>query len=452
MCGHHRGSAAIQAPDAPQERSEPSAPISYDRRRTAHEVRRCKKGQRTDIKPPEWDKFGYFERGEVLERPVVYDSQTVPIPRVRSCDVDAERFHKEYASKNRPVIVEGAARHWLAMQRWSIPSLEERFRNVDFKVGKDDDGKTLRMKFKYFADYMRHQRDDSPLYLFETTLDEDASMRHMLDDFEIPAIFPHDWFGLVNHEARPPHRWFCIGPKRSGTTVHTDPLGTSAWNAVTHGRKRWVLFEPSTPRRVAKAKDVINKGEDNEAIMYFDFLLPRLKKANPEVRVYEGIQEPGDIIFVPGDWWHGVLNIEDCVAVTQNYVGPDNFETVWKRCRKEREKIAYLWLRNMRKFAPGLHRQALELNRRDGFKMRHERKKGENVAEGSSSSSESSSSDSTSDEWNDLSHEGLAGVRAATLPRATAGADEKSSKRRRVDRGEDPAAAKPAPAPEAGRA
>ena len=38
-----------------------------------------------------------------------------------------------------------------------------------------------------------------------------------------------------------------------------------------------------------------------------------------QVRSYEGLQHPGDIIFVPGDWWHGVLNLQDCVAVTQNY-------------------------------------------------------------------------------------------------------------------------------------
>ena len=159
---------------------------------------------------------------------------------------------------------------------------------------------------------------------------------------------------VVHRVLRPPFRWFCIGPKRSGTTVHTDPLGTAAWNAVTHGVKHWVLFEPQESRRVVKGKDFIHEGEDDEAIMYYDFILPRIKRAHPEVRVYEGLQKPGDLIFVPGDWWHAVLNIEDCVAVTQNYVGPDNFDMVWKKTRKEREKLAYLWLRNMRKFAPRL--------------------------------------------------------------------------------------------------
>merc|ERR1712039_422312 len=215
----------------------------------------------------------------------------------------------------------------------------------------------------YYADYVRNQQDDSPLYLFETNMDENAYIRTLTNDFEIPDVFPYDWLALVNSDSRPPYRWFCIGPKRSGTTVHIDPLATSAWNAVTHGTKRWVLFEPKEKKRVVTGKDHRRSGEDDEAIMYFDFILPRVKRAHPELKVYEGLQNPGDVIFVPGDWWHGVLNLEDTVAVTQNYVGPDNFDLVWQRTRKEREKVAHLWMRNMRKFAPELYERAVAMNK-----------------------------------------------------------------------------------------
>merc|ERR1719253_1550333 len=233
---------------------------------------------------------------------------------------------------------------------------------------------------------MKKQQDDSALYLFETGINSNADMSTLKEDYTVPDLFPHDWFSLINQDALPPFRWWCIGPKRSGTTVHTDPLGTAAWNAVTSGVKRWVLFEPNTTKRVAKGKDVIKKGEDDEAAMYFDFILPRIKEANPDLRVYEGLQNPGDIIFVPGEWWHGVLNLQDCVAVTQNYVGPDNFEMVWQHTRSEREKVASLWFRNMKKWAPELHRWASELNARDRFKMRIERAPGETVEGGKSDS------------------------------------------------------------------
>lgn len=410
-----------------------SGPMPSTHRRTKGEVRRCKKGERSDLRPSEWDKFGYAadKDKDVCSRPIVYDNQTVPITRVKHGDLSAEEFHERFAMKDRPVIIEGAASHWPAMQEWSLDKLARRFKHVSVKVGADDKGKKLKMKFKYFCDYIRHQRDDNPLYLFESDIHDNPHFQHLVNEYEVPEYFPNDWLNMLNRDSRPPHRWLCIGPKRSGTTVHTDPLDTSAWNAVTHGSKRWVLFEPSVHRYIAKGKECRRKGEDDKAIMYFDFVLPRIKEAHPDVTIYEGMQNPGDIIFVPGRWWHGVLNTEDCVAVTQNYCGPDNFERVWCRTRKDREKVAYLWLRNMRKFAPNLYDRAIEMNKRDKFKMRHQRPAGSRLP--SASSSSSSSSDSTTDDADDLSPTGLDNVMVAKyLKRAQESAARKGLKRRRL--------------------
>ena len=118
----------------------------------------------------------------------------------------------------------------------------------------------------------------------------------------MPEYFRDDLFRLVGEKKRPPYRWFLLGPERSGSGVHTDPLATSAWNTVISGRKRWVLFPPDTPRSVAKGLDVILKGEDDEAINYFVDILPRIReKYGGSVKIYEFIQEPGETVFVPGE-------------------------------------------------------------------------------------------------------------------------------------------------------
>ena len=119
----------------------------------------------------------------------------------------------------------------------------------------------------------------------------------------------------------PPHRWFLIGPKRSGTEIHQDPLGTSAWNTSVAGHKRWVMIRnaPGITKRMVRGKDLMKKGEDDEAIHYFDFILPRIKAANEEsktMEILECIQRPGETAFVPGYWWHAVLNLDDTIAVT----------------------------------------------------------------------------------------------------------------------------------------
>lgn len=370
-------------------------PEGFVHRNTQLKIFKAKKAHRTDIKPDEWEKYGYANKNlDSLKSPL---PNSLPITRVHRKDLTPETFYERFMKPGIPVIVEGCLEGWPAVkeQRWSIENFERRFRHASMKVGEDDDGRKIRMKVKYFMDYMKVQADDSPLYLFESALQDNGRVAPLLGDFGVPDIFPFDFFNLVGAQDKPPYRWFCIGPTRSGTTIHKDPLGTNAWNAVTSGAKRWVCMEPHVPRSVAKGKDLVRPGEDDEAIMYFDFILPRIAEKYPGVRIYEGVQKEGDVIFVPNEWWHAVVNLEDTVAITQNFTGLDNFDQSWLKTRKERKKLACRWLRAMKRHVPLLHQRALFLNSRDNFTMFDQ--PGATI-ESDDSSSSSSSSGSTTDE------------------------------------------------------
>jgi histone arginine demethylase JMJD6 len=181
--------------------------------------------------------------------------------------------------------------------------------------------------------------------------------------------------------------------------VHRDPIGTAAWNAVTTGYKRWVLFEPHEDRALVKARRYRRKGEDDEAIHYFDLLLPRMRAANPSVKIYECIQGPGDVIFVPGQWWHGVLNLSDTIAVTHNYCGRDNFDDVCKRTARQRKLFFKRWLHNMEKYSAILYKRAKQIgaNPSDGDYVQCV--SSESSSDSSDSSDYSSSEDISDIEW-----------------------------------------------------
>lgn len=181
---------------------------------------------------------------------------------------------------------------------------------------------------------------------------------------------------------RPPYRWWLLGPKRSGTCVHIDPLATSAWNTLIVGQKRWVLFPPHVSKSIVKGSGLVRSDEDDEAVHYFSFILPRIKrkasmlKGIPKYKdfcCFEFTQNAGETIYVPNGWWHAVLNLTDTVAVTQNFCSPRNFDASWLKTRTGRKRMAWKLLCAMEKEGyPELAARARFLNKRDNFVMKYD--------------------------------------------------------------------------------
>jgi histone arginine demethylase JMJD6 len=115
-------------------------------------------------------------------------------------------------------------------------------------------------------EYLIHNEDDSPLYMFESAIEDIKEAKSMISKYSVPKFFREDLFTHIGERKRPPYRWFLMGPERSGTTVHIDPLDTSAWNTSLQGYKRWVLFPPELPKSTVKARKYVRSGEDDDAI------------------------------------------------------------------------------------------------------------------------------------------------------------------------------------------
>ena len=115
------------------------------------------------------------------------------------------------------------------------------------------------------------------------------------------------------------------------------------------------LLPPGTPKTLVKPPGWMAK-KDREAIDWFLYHFAAIKRSlPPHQQPIELITGPGETIFVPTDWWHTVLNLEDTIAVTQNFVSTTNFPAVWLETRTGRTKMARKWLRELKAMRPDLY-------------------------------------------------------------------------------------------------
>lgn len=269
-----------------------------------------------------------------------YTSDFHPVQRCSRLSV--QEFHDRFEQPNIPVVITDVATEWPLFK-----ILQGRFTNLAAKkeeLVRAGCSLTSPLRCEYtnmdledYVHYATEQNDERPIYMF------DAEFGSVLDAerlYTVPEYFARDDFFSVMGARRPKFRWIIAGPERGGSSFRVDPNYTNAWNANMTGRKRWLLFPPGrNPPGCVPSADM---AEVATPVSLTEWLLNNYDASLQELRHcgYECICEPGDIMFVPCGWWHYVINLEDSVAITQNYVSRSNLPKVVKFLRAMKGSIS----------------------------------------------------------------------------------------------------------------
>ncbi|KAK9289396.1 hypothetical protein L1049_007551 [Liquidambar formosana] len=238
------------------------------------------------------------------------------IPRRKGISI--EEFVLHFEEPNKPVLLEGCLDNWVALEKWDRDFLVKLCGDVKFSVG------PVEMKLDDYFKYSDQAREERPLYLFDPKFAEKVPQLGL--DYEVPVYFREDLFGVLGNE-RPDYRWIIIGPAGSGSSFHIDPNSTSAWNAVIKGSKKWVLFPPDVvPPGVHPSPDGTEVACPVSIIEWFMNFYGATKEWKK--KPIECVCKAGEVIFVPNGWWHLVINLEDSIAITQNFASRMNLLNV----------------------------------------------------------------------------------------------------------------------------
>ncbi|WP_268225305.1 cupin-like domain-containing protein [Sinomicrobium oceani] len=235
-----------------------------------------------------------------------------------SKSVDKNYFNKYYGYKNIPVVFRKAFQEWSVRNQFSFQSLFLNFPcdfsfEVESNLVINGNNESNRFSLQEYLDYAK--KDGKKDYYFKVQL---GNFKKNFE-FESPVIF--DCWYKSKSEGLPKTvlKWLYIGANQTQTTLHTDVWNTNAWNYLINGSKVWFFYPEYCGALISQ----------NKKQYEFDTFLKKPSKFNlNRIRPFVCIQNPGDMIFIPGHCWHSVYNIGLTCSITENFINETCYDRV----------------------------------------------------------------------------------------------------------------------------
>ncbi|WP_415920030.1 cupin-like domain-containing protein [Tateyamaria sp. SN6-1] len=229
-----------------------------------------------------------------------------------------------------PVIIRGWMHGWAAMDKWDFDFFRDVYGDDPVKLAADSmsDEAAFVTTMAEYIEYIqaagvqcalaeKHAQIGAQRPFYCTSFKPFALHPELLADFALPP-FVIDWWPWIGQSFQDAHfpndqGWLLISPAGAASRMHIDSHHTITWLAQVRGRKTAYLFAPED------ADAVYHGAVDPAAPDFAQYPLLR------EATCWQCTLEPGDMLFLPPDWWHHVVTEENSVTVSQNLVNHVNF-------------------------------------------------------------------------------------------------------------------------------
>ena len=104
------------------------------------------------------------------------------------------------------------------------------------------------------------------------------------------------------------------------------------------GSKKWILSKSSKPPPgVYPSKD---QSEVVSPVSVVEWYINHYKSIQPCNEILEATVNKGELIFIPANYWHSVLNLEDSIAITQNFCASFNLWNVLEFLKFRKDMVS----------------------------------------------------------------------------------------------------------------
>ena len=258
----------------------------------------------------------------------------------RRRDLSYQQFLENYVRPRRPVILENSISHWPALSRWTPAFFRDLYGSRKVKI----DGKDYTLG--EVVDLAEKSELDNPAPYYKSIILEKEYPELMEDITPYPDVFQPNWFhaGLMKPLRRlnfegGDMQFFLGGKGRSFPNIHFDLPCAHSFITQIAGKKLIILYSPADTPYIYPTSDV----------QFFVSRIKSIDKASADkfplfatATRYDAELSPGEIVFMPGGWWHTAKMLSFSISVGLDVANSTNWRDItafMRRYYKRRRPI-----------------------------------------------------------------------------------------------------------------